>query len=100
MAGGYNIFKTLLLVYGLFQAGNSQLTTPQEIGTNFCANNFPGTDNLSCVDQPDMGVGTCFTIGMLCNGVNDCIGGEDEGSGDLFNSIECKSFGKSASRHF
>ena len=85
-----SILKTLLLMYSLFHAGNSQLTTPQEIGANFCASNFPGTDNLSCVDQPDMGVGPCFQMEMLCNGQNDCNGGEDEGNGDQFNSIECK----------
>lgn len=89
MAGGYGIFKTLLLIYGLVHAVHSQ--TPQVIGQNFCANNNPGTDNLSCVNQPDMGGSPCFTVDMLCNGINNCAGGEDEGIGDQFNSIECKS---------
>ena len=100
MAGDYNILKTLLLMYSLFHAGDSQSTTPQEIGANLCANNFPGTDNLSCVDQPDMGVGPCFQMEMLCNGQNDCNGGEDEGNVNQFNSIECKSAAKSAVRAY
>ena len=67
MTGGYKILKTLLLVYGLFHAGNSQsTTTPEEIGANFCASNFPGTDNLSYVDQPDAGVGPYVSRWRCC----------------------------------
>ena len=104
MAVGYNFFKTLLLMYGLFHAGSSQPFVP--IGANFCANNFPGTDNLSCVDDQDMGVGPCFVVEMLCNGANECTRGEDEGNGNFFDNIECKSVGKcvlsgaSASGHY
>ena len=55
-----------------------------------------GQENLSCVNQLDRGRGTCFDQNMLCDGLELCPGGEDEGNGDQFNSIECKCIARSA----
>ena len=105
MAGGYNFLKTLLLLFGLFHAGRSQPLpmTFAAITRDNCALD-QGQDNLSCVDELDRGRGTCFSQNLLCDGVVTCDedpadpndGGEDEGNGDQFNSIECKCIARSA----
>ena len=48
-----------------------------------------GEDNLSCINvfDPD-DPNDCLTRAQLCNVMDDCVGGEDEGVGS--NTLVCK----------
>lgn len=81
---GAKIVKVLLLLFCLFQICRSQ-ETPDDIGANFCLTRGGMVDNLSCPEVP-IEEGQCFNRSLLCNGVSNCTGGEDEGVTDL----ECK----------
>lgn len=88
MAGSYKIFKTILLLFGLVHVGKPQpLPTFELISQNFCEVNLGEEDNLSCIDSEIGGV-DCFDRDLLCNGNNDCTGGEDEGV--TLAPLECK----------
>lgn len=82
------ILKLVLPLLALAEIGHTQ--TSDEIGQNLCAAVANGTtDNLSCPPDPIEGL-ACFDRSLLCNGVEDCPGGEDEGADDTLSSLECK----------
>ena len=64
--------------------------TLAEVSQNFCARNpDQPDDNLSC---PSVGTGgvACLPRTALCNGVNDCEDGADEGDPELLAGLNCK----------
>ena len=69
-------FKISFLVLSFFKVCNGQGFS--DISQNFCQLFF-GVDNFSCLEEPAPG-SACFSLDFLCNGVNDCIDGADEGN--------------------
>ena len=83
----YILFKiALLMMCHFFNGCNSQ--TFESLSQNFCLN--LGTsgieDNLSCPDVAEQ-TGTCFPRGALCDGVQNCSSGIDEG--DTLATLAC-----------
>ena len=52
-----------------------------------------GEENYSCSTglNPDESP-ICLTPDQLCNNVTDCDGGDDEGTSNTLNSLDCKLF--------
>lgn len=74
------VLSTLLLLRSHYSAAQPAL----EGGIGFA---LPcGEDNLSCPRLDD--ALQCYTQAELCNGVQDCAGGSDEGMNLI--SLECK----------
>jgi hypothetical protein len=73
---GAQIVTILLLFLCHLQLCQSQ--TAGDIGPNFCLLMEGVEDNLSCLDEA--GQSQCFNRSLLCNGVNDCASGADEGT--------------------
>ena len=89
MAAGHKIFKAFLIILGLVNYGNSQMTFA-EITQNFCQIQNPTiTDNLSC---PNVALTQqCFNRDQLCNGPPPfCSDGADEGNTNAFSGLDCK----------
>ena len=87
MAGKHKLHMLLLLL-SLLGIGGAQ--TFAEVSQNFCARNpDQPDDNLSC---PSVGTGgvACLPRTALCNGVNDCEDGADEGDPALLAGLNCK----------
>ena len=80
---GYTSCCILLLLVSKVVPQDSR----QFIGRNLCAERTNGTttDNLSCLDNNE-----CFPRAQLCDGVNNCVDGSDEGIGNA--AIICKLF--------
>ena len=89
MPGRYKILEILIFVLGIVKCTASQ-TTIESIATNFCFE-ISFEDNLSCSNAA-VGTGSCFSRDLLCNGVRDCINGEDEGDDSSLSSLQCKYF--------
>lgn len=88
MVGSYNLH--FLLLFCLLDIGHAQLQSFAGISQNFCANNADQSDdNLSCPNVATEGV-ACLPRTALCNGVNDCEDGADEGEPALMASLNCK----------
>ena len=88
MATSYAAFKSMLLLLAFLPPSLLQTTpTFASISQNFCLIMQGEEDNLSCTEDTEEGQ-ACFDRDLLCNGVNDCGGGTDEGL-DL-SSLECK----------
>lgn len=83
--------KTFFLVlFSFLHVGYPESDTFETLSQNFCADLTNGQieDNLSCPNVPALS-GQCITRAALCNGVNDCSDGSDEGDG-LLGSLQCK----------
>ena len=78
-------FKISFLVLSFFKVCNGQGLF--DIARHFCLELF-GVDNFSCLEEPAPG-SACFPLDFLCNGVNDCIDGADEGNTLVSSSLCC-----------
>ena len=97
MAVSFKFFKTWLWLFSFLHFGCPQ--TRDQISQNLCANNATQPDdNLSCPSAP-VGGQDCLRVAQLCDGVNDCGDGSDEGSGaeDL---IECECVSRPQRKYF
>ena len=68
---------TLLIMMSFF-FNTCKLQTFESLSQNFCQNLGEDEDNLSCPGVAEQ-TGSCLPRGSLCDGVQNCSNGADEG---------------------